>query len=108
MFKKIKKTLEKKKKEWIQLNLGRVTMTGSAAIAGMLQLMSGLISKRISLFISTVWSLNDNNFFCSLRRKQMIGAASSSVARKTCQQLKEKENNTLNASADDALEKLTK
>lgn len=63
--------------------LGRVTVTGAAAIAGILQLMSGLISKRISLLKSTVWSLTDNNFFWSWRRKHIIGTASSSVARNT-------------------------
>lgn len=66
-----------------QLYLGRVTLTGAAAIAAMLQLISGLMSKIISLLISRLWSLTDNNFFCSWRRKQIIGAASSSVARKT-------------------------
>lgn len=72
-----------KEKSKVQFHLGRVTITGAAATAGILQLMSGLISKTISLFISTLWSLTDNNFFCSWRRKQINGAVSSSVARKT-------------------------
>lgn len=37
-----------------QFYLGRVTITGEAEMAGMLQLISGLTSKTISLFISTL------------------------------------------------------
>lgn len=40
--------------EALKAYLGQVTVTGSAAIAGMLQLMSGLVSYIISPLISTL------------------------------------------------------
>lgn len=65
IIKQLVKMKTKKREKEMQLYLGRVTITGSAATAGMLQLMSGFISKRISLLISTLCSRTDNNFFCS-------------------------------------------
>ena len=75
------------KKMWKGIYWERVTTTGAAAIADILQLMSGLTSNRISLLISTVWSPTDNSFFCSRIRKQITGTASS-VAKKTCNKMR--------------------
>jgi hypothetical protein len=47
-----KSNIENLEKSYIYL--GRVTITGEAATAAMIQLLSGLTSNTISLFISTV------------------------------------------------------
>jgi hypothetical protein len=49
---KYKSNIEKMEKSYTYL--GRVTITGEAATAAMIQLISGLTSNTISLFISTV------------------------------------------------------